>query len=65
MLFRSEQKLTSYVARHSWASIAKEMGYDVSVIGEGLGHADLATLKVYLDDLDQSVLDDANDAITL
>ena len=32
--------LTSYVARHSWASIAYEQGVDLPVISKALGHTD-------------------------
>lgn len=35
--------LTLYVARHSWASAAKEKGIPLSVISEGMGHDSEAT----------------------
>jgi len=59
-----DTKLTGYVARHSWATIAKKMGYSVEVISEGLGHGDLKTTQIYLADFDDNVLDEANDLIT-
>jgi len=59
-----ETVLTSYVSRHSWATIAKKMGYSVEIIGEGLGHEDTKTTQIYLDDFDDDVLDNANDLIT-
>lgn len=31
-------RLTMYVARHSWASVARSNGIPVSVISEGMGH---------------------------
>ena len=31
--------LTTYVARHTWATLAKQCGAPVAVISEGLGHA--------------------------
>lgn len=59
-----DTKLTGYVARHSWATIAKKMGYSVEIISEGLGHGEIRTTQIYLADFDDNVLDDANDMIT-
>jgi len=56
--------LTTYVARHSWATIAKRGGVATSVISEGLGHTTENTTQVYLDSFENDVLDDANDFIT-
>ncbi|MEL6941986.1 MAG: site-specific integrase [Bacteroidota bacterium] len=56
--------LTSYVSRHSWASIAKFSGVAPAVIGESLGHSDLKTTETYLANFDHDVLDDANELIT-
>ena len=55
--------LTTYVARHSWASIAKSKGISVSVISEGLGHDNEQTTQIYLASLDTSAVDKANDII--
>lgn len=52
--------LTMYVARHSWASIAKSKGVPVSVISEGLGHEKESTTRIYLANLDTTVVDKAN-----
>lgn len=52
--------LTLYVARHSWASIAKNRNISISVISEGLGHDNERTTQIYLATLDDGVLDDAN-----
>ena len=56
-------RLTMYVARHSWASAAKEKGIPVTVISEGLGHDNEATTRIYLSSLDTSVIDHANSLI--
>ena len=40
-----EADMTTYVARHSFASILKNYGVNVSLISEMLGHTDLKTLK--------------------
>ncbi len=55
--------LTLYVARHSWASIAKSKGIPLSVISEGMGHDSEATTQIYLASLDTSVVDKANSLI--
>lgn len=55
--------LTLYVARHSWASVAKAKGIPVSVISEGLGHDSEATTQIYLASLDTSAVDHANSLI--
>lgn len=56
--------LTTYVARHSWASIAKRAGIPTSVISEGLGHDSEKTTQIYLDSFENNVLDAANELIT-
>ena len=52
--------LSMYVARHSWASIAKSKNIPISVISEGMGHDSEATTQIYLASLDNSVVDKAN-----
>lgn len=58
-----QMPLTTYVARHSWASIAKSKGISVSVISEGLGHDSEQTTQIYLASLDTAAVDKANDII--
>lgn len=52
--------ITTYVARHSWATIMKTMGTTTAVISEAMGHPDEKTTQIYLEDFENSVLDDAN-----
>ncbi len=56
-------KLSSYTARHSWATIARDHGIPISVISAGLGHSSEQTTRIYLASLDNSVIDDANEGI--
>ena len=56
--------LTMYVARHSWATIAKRSGIPTAVISEGMGHDSELTTQIYLDSFESSVLDEANEQIT-
>ena len=52
--------LTMYVARHSWASLAKSREVPLSVISDGLGHASERVTRIYLSTLDMNAVDEAN-----
>ncbi len=52
--------LTTYIARHSWASIAKNRNVPVSVISEAMGHDSEKTTRIYLATLDTCAVDKAN-----
>lgn len=52
--------ITTYVARHSWATIMKTKGTTTAVISEAMGHPDEKTTQIYLEDFENSVLDEAN-----
>lgn len=56
--------LTMHVARHSWATIAKELGTSTVTISEGLGHTSEKTTKIYLKEFDQTVIDLVNKKIS-
>ena len=53
-------KLTTYVARHTWASIARNKHIAVGVISEAMGHDSEKTTRIYLASLDTAVVDKAN-----
>lgn len=55
--------LTMYVARHSWASIAKGIGVPITVISEALGHTSLKTTQIYLKSINAEVIDKANSMV--
>jgi len=55
-----EKPLSSYVSRHSWATIALRKGVSVEVISEGLEHENETTTRIYLASIGQSVVDLAN-----
>ncbi len=55
--------LTTYVARHGWASIAKSMNISISTISEAMGHDSENTTRIYLASLDTSLVDKANELI--
>ena len=54
-----EANVTTYVARHSFASVLKKSGVSISLICEALGHSDLATTQIYLDSFDNEQIDEA------
>ncbi len=51
---------TMYVARHSWASIARSKRVPVSIISQGMGHDSESTTLIYLTSLDSTAIDRAN-----
>ena len=53
-------KLTLYVARHSWATTARDKNIPISVISEALGHHSETTTQIYLNSIKSSAVDDAN-----
>lgn len=55
--------LTTYVARHGWASIAKSKNIPIATISEAMGHDSEMTTRIYLASLDTSVVDKANSII--
>lgn len=58
-----ETKLTLYVARHAWASIAHSNHVAVSTISKAMGHDSEKTTVIYLQSLDTSSVDKANSDI--
>ena len=54
-------ELTTYVARHSFATILKKSGVNIGIISEALGHQDLKTTAVYLGKFDDEQVDQAMD----
>lgn len=52
--------LTSYVIRHTWATEALKQHIPIAIISQALGHTSERTTRYYLDQLDQSELNNAN-----
>ena len=55
--------LTTYVARHTWASIALHMNIPIATISEGMGHNSFKTTQIYLQSLDMATINEANERI--
>lgn len=52
-------KLTTYVARHSFATVLKRAGVSTSIISESLGHSSEKITQIYLDSFENSQIDEA------
>lgn len=52
--------LTLYVARHSWATVAKGAGIPTALISEAMGHVSERMTQVYLGSIDVGRVDSAN-----
>lgn len=55
-----EIPLTTYVARHTFATVMKRGGVSTSIISESLGHDSERTTQIYLDSFANDVLDEAS-----
>lgn len=55
-----ERPLTFYVARHTWATMARDSGAPIQVISAGMGHTSERTTNIYLAQLDHNRIDDLN-----
>ncbi|MBK5721107.1 site-specific integrase [Dysgonomonas sp. Marseille-P4677] len=55
--------ITTHVARHTWATIAKEENLPIWTISEGLGHSSVKTTYIYLASINRTKLDEANDIV--
>ena len=51
--------LTTYVARHSFATVLKRSGVSTSIISESLGHSSEKITQIYIDSFENSQIDAA------
>lgn len=54
----SGEDMTSYVSRHTYATVSKKLGVPTSVIKEELGHTTEETTQIYLDSFGNEVIDE-------
>lgn len=59
-----KENISSYVARHTFATVLKKQGEDISMISEMMGHADPATTQIYLKSFDSSEKLEASKKLT-
>lgn len=60
-----QEKLTSYVARHTFANVLKQSGVPITVIQEAMGHESEAMTQVYVSQLDADILGNAVNSVLL
>ena len=58
-----EQKLTTYVSRHSFATQAMLNDIPLQAISAMLGHSKLNTTQIYLKSLPTNILDNFNEQL--
>ncbi|MCE4565203.1 site-specific integrase [Maribellus sp. CM-23] len=51
--------LSTYVARHSFATVLKNSGVSIALISEALGHSALSTTQIYLDSFENKQFNEA------
>lgn len=60
LLFSGLVKISSYTARHSWATLMFHMGTPVGIICEALGHSSIRVTETYLKPFENEKVDKAN-----
>lgn len=60
-----KENVTTYFARHSFATILKRSGVDVGVISELLGHSSIVPTESYLDRFEIETIQQATSALTV
>lgn len=58
-----EEVCTSYVLRHTWATLASKHNIPVEKISAGMGHKSIETTQIYLAELENEIIDDVNEQI--
>lgn len=58
-LAKIDTALTTYVARHTYATVLKRSGVNTSIISESLGHSSEKVTQIYLDSFENSQIDEA------
>jgi integrase/recombinase XerD len=58
-----KENVSSYVARHSWATIAKNSGTSVEFLSEALGHSSVKVTQGYLKSFEKSTREEHSEKI--
>ena len=58
-----ETKLTTYIARHSYAVVLKNEGKSIAMISDAMGHESEEVTKHYLESFGNDVLDEMDEAL--
>ncbi len=60
-----DKPLSSYVARHSYATNLKQIGVSTDIVSQSMGHKNVAITTAYLKDFEDDVVDCANEKLVL
>lgn len=55
--------MSTNTIRHSFASLARDSGIDISVVSKMLGHSDIKTTQIYLANISDNAVDKASDLV--
>ena len=58
-------KVSSYTARHTWATLSFHLGIPVGIISEALGHSSVRVTETYLKPFENERVDKANDKLII
>ncbi len=56
-------KISSYTARHTWATLAFYQGMSLGIISKALGHSSIRVTETYLKPFENEKVDEANDLL--
>ena len=58
-----DKPLSSYVARHSYATNLKQLGVSTDIVSQSMGHTNVAITTAYLKDFEDDVIDKENEKL--
>lgn len=62
-LLKINQKLSSYTARHTWATMAFVCNINPAIISQSMGHSSIKVTETYLKPFQQNMINEANKAV--
>lgn len=58
-------RISSYTARHTWATLAFYAGIPIGIISKALGHSSIKVTETYLKPFENTKVDEANDELIM
>lgn len=65
VLLLPDAKISSYTARHTWATLAFYSGIPIGIISKALGHSSIKVTETYLKPFENEKVDAANDELIM
>lgn len=62
-LLLPDVRISSYTARHTWATLAFYAGIPIGIISKALGHSSIKVTETYLKPFENEKVDEANDEL--